>query len=179
MLIILGAELLISTAARAQITIEGNPSCASSNDGKTDMICAVKGTNVTLYGIRISSNGASTGYQALGGAPGGMVQGSPSCASPNDGTGQVICAVKGGDHALYGIRFDPGTGYNSGYQTLGGFIEGDPSCATPEDGSGQVICATKGGPSALYGIRFNPATGYSTGHVGLGGFIEGQPSCTS
>jgi len=41
-------------------------------------------------------------YQNLGGA----IFSNPSCASPNDFSGEIICAVRGGDNALYGIRFD-------------------------------------------------------------------------
>ena len=38
---------------------------------------------------------------------GGTIVGNPSCASPNDGTGQVICAVKGTNNSLFGIAFRP------------------------------------------------------------------------
>ena len=65
---------------------------------------------------------------------GGVIAGNPTCASPNDGTGQVICGVKGTNNALFGIRFDPRTNFTTGYQSLGGVVVGDPTCAN----AGQV-----------------------------------------
>ena len=109
---------------------------------------------------------------------GGVVASDPSCASANDGTSQIICAVRGTDNAVYAIRLDPSTGFSTGYQSLGGVIAGNPSCASPGDGSGQVTCAVKGTDNAVYAIRFNPATNFSTGYQTLlGRVITGDPSC--
>ena len=84
---------------------------------------------------------------------GGIIVGDPSCAGADDGTGEVICAAKGTDNALYGIRLNPATGFSTGYRTLGGIIVDDPSCASANDGSGEAICAAKGTDDSLYGIR--------------------------
>ena len=106
-----------------------------------------------VLGLTILAPGQIYGqYQPLG----GKIEGDPSCASPNDGTGQVICAAKGTDNALYGIRFNPATNFTTGYQGLGGIIEGDPSCASSNDSAGAAICGQKGTDNALYGIAFRP-----------------------
>jgi hypothetical protein len=129
-----------------------------------------------LYGIAFNpQTGFTTGYQALG----GIIEDNPSCAAPIDGTGQVICAVKGPDSALYGIAFNPRTGFKTGYLYLGGTIEDSPSCASPNNTGvgGQVICGVKARDSALYGIQFDPRTGFATGYQYLGGTLQDRPSC--
>ena len=125
-----------------------DPSCANANDATGQVICAVKGTNSALFGIRFDPPGFSTGFQSLG----GIIIGNPSCAS--DGPGQVTCAVKGTNSALFGIRFNPSTNFSTGFESLGGVIIGNPSCAS--DGPGQVICAVKGTNSALFDIAVIP-----------------------
>src|SRR5215467_4841796 len=108
-----------------------------------------------------------------------MFGGDPSCASPNDGSGQVICAATGTNDALYGVRFNPGTGFTTGYQSLGGVLVSDPSYTNFNDRSGRVFCAARGTDNTLYGIQFNPSTGFTSGYRGLGGVFVGNPSCTS
>jgi hypothetical protein len=111
---------------------------------------------------------------------GGIIFGDPSCASADDGTGQVICGVRGTNNALLGKRFDPRTGFSTGFQNLGGIIAGDPSCASADNGTGQVICGVRGQNNTLFGIRFDPQTSFSTGFQGLGGFLmASDPSCAS
>src|SRR5438309_500473 len=98
-----------------------------------------------VLGLTILAPGRIYGqYQPLG----GIIVGDPSCASPNDGTGQVICAAKGTDSALYGIRFNPATNFTTGFQGLGGIIVDNPSCASPNDSAGAVICGQKGTDNA-------------------------------
>lgn len=89
-------------------------------------------------------------YQSLGGA----IFSNPSCASPNDFSGEIICAVRGGDNSLYGIRFDLFATTSADYRCLGGRFVSNPSCVSPNDGSGHIICAAVGTDNALYGIRF-------------------------
>jgi len=88
-------------------------------------------------------------FQSLG----GIIIDDPSCANADDNTGHVICAVKGTNNALFGIRFDPPS-FSTGFQALGGLISDNPSCAS--DGPGQVICAVKGTNSALFDIAVIP-----------------------
>ena len=87
---------------------------------------------------------------------GGFILGNPSCASTADGSGDVTCAVKGSNSALFGIRFNPSTGGTTGFQFLGGFILDDPSCASTGNSFGDVTCAVKGGGSDLFGIVVSP-----------------------
>lgn len=162
--------------------LANNPSCASPADNSGQVTCAFRLNDGSLYGIRIDPRtGYNSGPQSLG----GRIVNDASCAGPanvNATTsylGQVICAVKGTDSALYGIAFNPGTGYTTGYQYLGGTIEDTPSCAAPNDLTGDVICGVKGPDSSLYGIRFNPVTGSKTGYQYLGGIVQDSPSCAT
>ena len=90
-------------------------------------------------------------FQSLG----GVIVDDPSCASADDGTGDVTCAAKGTDNSLHGIRFNPKTPFfSTGFKSLGGIFVGDPGCAS--DGTGQLICAAKGTNNSLFGIIVNP-----------------------
>jgi hypothetical protein len=156
--------------------------------GPAARLITLKGAGITA--LRIDAENQSSTFtdppidnltlvpfgQSLGGL---IANNNASCAAPFDGTGQIICAVRGTDTALYAIRFNPRTGFMTSYQALGGRTVGDPSCASPNDASGQVICAVKGTDSALYGIAFNPQNGFKTGYQSLGGTIADNPSCAA
>jgi hypothetical protein len=94
-----------------------------------------------------------------------------SDALHNDRSGRVICAIRGTDSALYGIRFDPRTAFAANLQYLGGVLVGDPSRATADDGAGYITCAARGGSNALYGIQLDPRIKYSSGYQNLGGVL--------
>ena len=161
--------------------IVDNPSCATADDGTGEVICAAKGTDNSLFGIRFFPTLGVTGFQSLG----GVIVGDPSCAAAGDRKGQVTCVAKGTDNSLFGIRFDPGfssaSSFSTGFQSLGGVIVGDPSCATDNEGTGRVICVAKGTDNLLFGIELDPATSFSTGFesLDLGGRFVGNPSCAS
>jgi hypothetical protein len=110
----------------------------SANDGTGQIICAVvggtTGSNGPLFGIRIDpGTGYSSGYQSLG----GVVVGSPGCAS---GKGAAACDVVGGPYDnqrynVYSIVFNPNT-FSSGYQFANLYSENDfVSCADSGDGN--------------------------------------------
>ena len=114
-------------------------------------------------------------YQSLGGA----IFSNPSCASPNDFSGEIICAVRGGDNAVCGIRFDLFANTSAGYRYLGGRFVSNPSCVSPNDGSGHIICAAVGTDNAHYGIRFEPHSGFETGYQYLPGSSSAIPAAHS
>jgi len=160
-----------------------NPSCASPNDATGQIICAVVGQDQRLYAVRLDPKtgyGQNAGYQDLGEYV--LPNTSPSCADSNDGTGQIICAVVGGDHALYAIRLNPSA--QGGYVGVpGSYLLSNPSCASPNDGTGQIVCTTVGGGAngahALYGTQLDPGTGYESGLQSLTGNVFGSPSCAN
>jgi hypothetical protein len=161
--------------------IVDDPSCAPSEGAAVyqgGVVCAVKGTDNSLWGIQFDMRGLNTNLHFLG----GTIVGDPSCASANNATPQVICAVKGWDNSLWGVWFDPRTsGFSNKWQYLAGIIDGDPSCASPNDYTSQVICAGKGDQNGLFSIRFSPVTGFNSGYNyfdgPLGGPVIDNPSC--
>jgi len=75
--------------------VSGKPSCSSFGGlspaiGVGCVVRGAQGTDSALYGIEIFTGGA-TGYRSLG----GIVEGDPGCAGPDNGlgVGMIVCAV--------------------------------------------------------------------------------------
>jgi hypothetical protein len=100
----------------------------------------------------------------------------PSCTVVN-GTGQLICGVRGAGSGLYVWQFD-GTAF-SNFQFLGGILATAPSCTAVdvEQNNPRAVCAVRGTDSGLYVNQFN--NGIWTGFQPIQGVeINGAPSCT-
>jgi len=87
--------------------VSGKPSCSSFGGlspaiGVGCVVRGAQGTDSALYGIEIFTGGA-TGYRSLG----GIVEGDPGCAGPDNGlgVGMIVCAVRGTDNALYDTAY--------------------------------------------------------------------------
>lgn len=120
---------------------------------------------------------------ASGTASGQTPASNPSCATPSDGTSDLICAYIDTTHALWGLAYSVSTGSQPiATQFLGGYVLGNPSCTSGNDETqtGQVICAAKGGDGNLYAARFNPLTNFYSGWEGIPNLTLGSdPSCAS
>ena len=150
-----------------------NPSCVQANEGLRQVICAVKGTNNSLFGIRFApQTGYTSGFKAVAG---GNFVGSPSCV--NTGPGVATCAVRDRLNALVAVKFNPKTGTKSVLQTLGSTWAGDPSCAPANQGLNRVICVGRATVNSLEAILLDPATGFSSLFLGVPGRFASDPSC--
>ena len=147
-----------------------NPSCTSVGGGVA--ICAIR-QGGGLLGFAFGLNGTSIqtlNAQQLGGT---SFAGSPSCVTPQDGSGQVICGILtgGSPNTLVGFAFDPRNGFFRGFQNLltapmGNFglfwpFVGNPGCAASNDpvAPGSVTCAVVTSISTVFATKFNPRGG--------------------
>jgi hypothetical protein len=190
---------LLSRPAEAQFQslhglFIGEPSCAVAADGTGQVTCAAKKTNGMLAGIRFDPRtNFTTAYQNLAFSPPFAVMyksflSNPGCASANDGSGQVTCAVVGPPSAptnqgsmLWAVKFDPRTKYQTPYQLVRVPAAGNPSCASAGK-AGEVTCAFNNGIGGIKAVRLDPKTGYVSNVVTLlsDGFADNNnPSCAS
>lgn len=102
---------------------------------------------------------------------------SPSCVS--SGVGNVLCAVQGGDNAIYVKTYASATGW-SGYRAISpAGTTTSPMSVTVPPGGGTVRAFYRGNDGALwfYTSADNAATW--TGPTTLGGGIVGAPGCVA
>jgi hypothetical protein len=147
-----------------------NPSCTSVGGGVA--ICAIR-QGGGLLGFAFAFNGISiqpVSAQQLGGS---SFSSNPSCATPQDGSGQAICGILTGSglNTLVGFAFDPRTGFFRGFQNLvtapaGSFgvpqpFVGNPGCAASNDpiAPNMVTCAVVTSIGAVSGAKFDPRSG--------------------
>ena len=155
-------------------TIAGDPSCVFTLDGFAT--CAALDFGNALVAVRFNpATGEISEFETLGGPQGKPIVDNPSCAPARGGYYQIICAVRGNNNALFGIRFNPLTGFNSGWRNLGGNFVGRPSCVN--SGPGVVTCAIRDAQNALVAIRFSPNAGVPSPFQNLGGEFAGDPVC--
>jgi hypothetical protein len=148
-----------------------NAGCAPRRAGQQQVICVVRGTNNSLYGIRFNpTTSFNSGFQRLANGP---FFGDPSCA--NIGNGRVTCAVRASDNSVVGFSTN-----------VSGLIP-----VQNLEGSGwgiRVVILLRlpllpaGGRNirnTLEAIRFDPSTGFSSGFQNMGGDFAGDPSCAN
>jgi hypothetical protein len=170
--------------------VTGDPSCSSA---PPDLVtCGVKTEDRHLLGISFNPSdvAGSQRHADVGGPPGeGVIVGDPSCAAAAtsllnaNGDPEMICAVIGADHHLWGIRFSS-SGATTFFRNLSGstapqLVSGQiPSCDRVME---NLVCGVRGTDNTLWVIRFNPVANTSSGLRSLGGpgggIIAGDPSC--
>jgi hypothetical protein len=162
-----------------------NPSCASSKDpngsldgGNMFATCAIVfqqgffgGTAELFAGSFDPRSGFTQG--SLSDAASGQL-GDPSCATPADSSGAVICAIgentTGSFTSLLGVAFNPVT-KTTKTLNLGAPPSGDGAwvswgCASPVDGNDQnnahisIACAAVTTNNEILSINFDPRTGH-------------------
>lgn len=152
-----------------------DPSCvdtgdgvANVNQGTTHVICAFLTAN-NLQGVAFDPRQAplhlNPTHQNL--YVGTVFTGNPGCTTPNDGSGQIVCAISGPGDTLYGFAFNPRSAAESPLQSLGGTaVTGAPACAGLGDGTNRVTCAVRSSTDIVYTVKFDPRTtpaAFSTG----------------
>lgn len=170
-----------------QFGTTSNPSCANAEDGTNVTICVYRDSRGLLDALAVDPRTSPqtiskvfTPYTA------NQFDGDPSCASPLDKSGQVICAVTSSQGSLQTFAMDPRKSSVTSLQTILLDVSGSPtastgaSCTGLGDGTHQVMCAYKSGFNVLAGIRLDPRTSTGTQHIGDGQGPDGlnNPSCT-
>jgi hypothetical protein len=150
------------------------PSCTDAFDGTgtNQVVCAFFGVG-GLLGVAFDPRPATISESAvqqlsISGTP---FNTAPGCATPNDNSGDVICAigfnsgVNQKTSILGGIAFNPRTAVHSALMQLGlnlmpapsnGQFVNPPSCAAQMDGSNAVICASRANLGIVNGSKFDP-----------------------
>jgi hypothetical protein len=193
-----------------------NPSCVGvidrsasnpQNAGQGFAACGIAVMNTapwstaTIFGIAFDPR---SGYSR-----GGLIINSatdytsdPSCATPRDGSTEVLCAIGTGDgqafgsgtsSTLSGFGFDPVGRTTTAVRNLGaapagaGFWTG-VSCASPNvtSATGTTLCAVTTSANRTYGVSFDPRT-TAAPHISAasvfsppnGATMPAAPSCIS
>lgn len=163
-----------------------DPSCASSkdpsgvlNNGKTFAICAISfspgffGGTPTLFGAAFDPrSGYNAGSLNISSSTGFSLD--PSCATPHENKGTVICAMGAGlgngfgtgtASTMLGFAFD-NLGRTTSTMNLGAPPAGDGAwkgvgCASPVDAkdNNSVACAAVTSTNQILAINFDPRTG--------------------
>ena len=171
------------------------PSCANANDGTNQIIC-VANDDGTLYSVAVDPR-TSPQYRSVAQTPFPNVRfginESAACDSPNDGSGELLCAIIDSD-TLEGFATNPREGTGSSMTTLVtnvdniSFPVGTPSCAGFGNNTHEIICGFQLFLDVVPGffppftltdaIRFNPSTGTSS-EIDQGGVENASgASCT-
>jgi hypothetical protein len=194
-------------------TYASNPSCVSVTDhsgamnaGNSFAACGIAVMNAapwstpTVFGVAFDPrSGFSRGGLIINSSVGYV--GDPSCATPRDGTTEVICAIGTGSGSgfgtatfttLTGFGFDPVARTTTPVQTLetapGGFFWNGVGCASPNKTTAQasVLCALTTTSNQTFGVLFDPRVGGATVTPGgsvfappSGAAMRGSPSCIS
>ncbi|MBV9266023.1 MAG: hypothetical protein JO061_07635 [Acidobacteriaceae bacterium] len=171
------------------VDVEGTPSCVPNPSAIQTVICTVKGgesgLHTVIFGPGYWSTKPGGKWQFLG----GWVEGSPSCATAQDGSNQVICGVRGAESALHAVEFNPAS-MATGQSTpvWQGFaspvpVDGNPSCANLNGWPGTsspVICSIRGTDSNLYSFAVDPSIGtFGIQQVIPSTPMQGDPACAS
>jgi hypothetical protein len=139
------------------VVASGDPSCVGAFDASNQVVCAFI-TSTGLKGIAFDPRPSTPFRSALQSLYAGTAfPNSPGCAAPNDGTGQVICAIVTAANTLSGFAFDPRTAYQSTLQSLDATaVTGTPSCSGFGDQTHRVICAVRSSADIASAIKFDP-----------------------
>jgi hypothetical protein len=194
-------------------TYASNPSCVGVTDhsgamnaGAAFAACGIAVMNSapwstpTFFGVAFDPrSGFSRGGLIINSSA--PYVGDPSCATPRDGSSEVICAIGTGTGSgfgsatfdtLTGFGFDPVARTTTPVQTLstapssvGVFLAG-VGCASPNKTTAQssVLCALTTTANQTFAVLFDPRIGGSTvaGSVFTppsGAAMRGSPSCIS
>jgi hypothetical protein len=194
-------------------TYSSSPSCVGVTDHTTGQnggvgfaACAIAVMNsapwstATIFGVAFDPRSGFSRGGLIINSPAFFV-GDPSCATPRDGSNEVICAIgtgtvgtfnTGNFSTMNGFGFDPVGRTTTAFQALetapGGFSWTGVGCASPNKTGQQadVLCALTTTANQTFGVLFDPrATGATLTPGGnqfsppSGAVIKTAPSCIS
>lgn len=190
-------KFLISISANEFATTD--PSCTNANDGSTHGVTCVYNNSGSMRSIAFNTNLDATPFGFASNEqniyPGTVfaANDSPSCSAPNDGSGDVLCAVVDNGSFL-AFAVNPITNFRSMLQTVSlssafGQDIGAPSCSGIGDNSFEIICSVteqitfSGIPAFLvpFGLKFDPRSGVIANNdveAGVGPNTFNSVSCT-
>jgi len=172
------------------IVADSEPSCSNSNDGKNQVLCVYRrGGSIRsiAFDPRTSPQFVTAEQAPYPGVDFGQL-GHPSCSSPNDGSGNLLCGTNA-EGIIYGFALDPRSGYASSLVTVAASTSftGSTSCS----GEGKstvvpngVICtigardpsATDPNSTEIFGLIFDPRTRSGVGSIAVGPLTIGDPT---
>jgi hypothetical protein len=175
------------TALPYTTTYAGNPSCVTvidhsatnpQNGGNNFAACGIEVMNTapwstaTIFGVAFDPRSGYARGGLIVSSPTDFV-GDPSCATPRDGSTEVICAVGTGNGrafgsgtftTLAGFGFDPVGRTTTAIENLGtapaGAFWTGVGCASPNVPASQnsILCATTTSSNQTFGVLFDPRT---------------------
>jgi len=168
-----------------------DPSCNNANDNTNQVICVynrARGVRSFAFDPRRSPQFVTAEQVPNFGEVSSLV--TPSCSSPNDGSGQVLCGIRNG-FAFQAFALDPRSGFQSAFLTITSSQDphpftGNPSCSGIGDGSKEIICtiresfptSSNSNAAELFGLKFDPRVNANFGSIAANILGTSDLSCT-